>query len=186
MKAKPGDRLELTVEALDARGNGLAEIPGLTVRLRGALPGDRVQAVLRKVRRRRGEAEGRVAALLEAGISRVAPRCSHTAVCGGCLWQDIPYDRQLALKQEMVAQCLRQAGLPETMCEPLGAGDPFYYRNKMEYSVGRARDGAPTIGLHHSGSYDRVFDLEACHLQSDASNAIVDTVRAFAARKGLT
>jgi len=188
MKAKRGARVELVIEELDAKGMGVARLDGLTVRVRGALPGDRVHARLRRIRRRLGEADARLLEVVDPGVPRVKPRCAHVDVCGGCVWQDVPYTVQVDLKQELVERCLNRVGIRATMLDPLPAEDPFYYRNKMEFSIGQpegTREGLE-IGLHHSGKFDRVFDLEACHLQSETSNEIVHAVRTFARERSLT
>lgn len=188
MDIKPtrGSRAETVVESLDARGRGIARIGTYTLRIRGAVPGDRVLARIQRVRHRRREAEARLDALIEARVPRCRARCSHFGLCGGCLWQDLAYEDQLRLKQDMVQACLRKAGVAFQLEAPVPADVPFGYRNKMEFSFSESPEGVLELGLHVGGRFDRIFDLEACYLQSERSNGIVGWVRDFARERGLS
>ena len=178
-KPKRGERVVLAVDALDGKGQGLAQMGAYTVRVRGAVPGDRVVARIGRVRHRRRQADARKETVEQAGLERIPPRCSHFGTCGGCLWQDVPYEEQVRLKQAMVDGCLKEAGIHVPLEPPLPAEDPFFYRNKMEFSFGNAPEGGVELGLHVPERFDRIFDLQACYLQSDRSNLIVDRMRAF-------
>jgi 23S rRNA (uracil1939-C5)-methyltransferase len=185
VKPRRGDRLLLRVTGLDG-GDGLAELGDYTVRVRGALPGDEVVARIGRVQNRRRLATARLLSVQSQGTERIPARCSHVGTCGGCIWQGVPYPEQLRIKQAAVQDCLRSAGIPTPLDEPVPAAEPFYYRNKMEFSFGLSPEGALDLGLHASGRFDRVFDLEACYLQSEVSNRIVHRVRQFAREEGLT
>ena len=134
------------------------------------------------VRRRKGRTcEATPNRITNAEIPRVAPECPHFGVCGGCRWQDLRYVDQLRLKEGMVAEALEQQGLFCDQKRPIiGSVDPFFYRNKMEFSFGRDCAGGTLLGLHHRGRYNRVFDVRDCRLQSQLSNRIVDSVRSCA------
>ena len=172
-----GDRIVVTVDRLTAKGDGLAAAEGSELILPGAVPGDRVQAVIR--RRRRGWAEGRVERLLEGGMERRQPPCSHFGTCGGCRWQDLEYESQLQLKAQMVRDALCAIDVSQ-IAEILGSPETVFYRNKMEFSFGRGIDDELHLGLHHRGRYNRIFDLEKCYLQSEMSNRVVHSVRRHA------
>jgi len=184
-KLRRGEAVEVMIEALDGKGNGIARVGDYTVGVRGGVPGDRTLARIRRVRRY-GQAEARAEEILDGGVPRVAPRCAHFGICGGCLWQDIAYEEQVRLKQGMVAQCLETAGIDVALDSPLAAENAFFYRNKMEFSFGMSHDKGVNLGLHVDGRFDRIFDLERCHLQSDVSNRVVDRIRQFARKQGLS
>ncbi len=179
LKPRRGDQIEIDIERLDRRGNGLGRMGAYTVQVRGAVPGDRVRARVRKVRNRLRRAEARLVELLSSDIQRASASCSHFGLCGGCLWQDIPYEAQVQLKQNMVRTCLAEAGIDAEPDEPIPSDEPFFYRNKMEFSFGRSPEGRNEVGLHVAGRFDRIFDLDACYLQSETSNRIVERVRSF-------
>ena len=179
LKPRRGDQIEIDIERLDRRGNGLGRMGAYTLLVRGAVPGDRVRARVRKVRNRLRRAEARLEELLSTEIQRTSASCSHFGLCGGCLWQDIPYEAQVRLKQDMVRTCLVEAGIDTEPDAPIPSVEPFFYRNKMEFSFGSSPDGRNEVGLHVWGRFDRVFDLGACFLQSETSNRIVERVRSF-------
>lgn len=176
---KRGEHVLLDIEGLTPKGDGLAVCDGREVVVPRSVPGDRVDVYLR--RKRKGRFEGVVDDLVHAGIERRDPACVHFGLCGGCRWQDIPYEDQLALKERMVHQAFDERGLAPERWEPiLPSPAEFYYRNKMEFSFGTDREGTPQLGLHVRERFNRVFDLEGCLLQSEESNRVVDSVRRHA------
>lgn len=185
MRLKRGSLITTKIDFLDHKGNGIGYSGEYTVSVRGALPGDEVVARIRRVKNRVRQIESRMHRILESGTERIDARCSHFSICGGCLWQDIPYARQVAFKQDLVARCLREADISLELCDPIVARDPYFYRNKMEFSFGKTLEGDIQLGLHLGGRFDRVFDLEACYLQSEQSNRIVEMVRTFVLQEQL-
>src|SRR5690348_10077286 len=129
-----GEELELDVDSLAYGGNGVARLDGFVVFVRRGLPGDTVRARVTKVQRR--HAEALATDVLVAGPQRVEAPCQHYPACGGCRFQDLAYEAQVATKEQWVRDSLqRLAGLSEPPLEPiLPAASQFHYRNKMEYS----------------------------------------------------
>ena len=178
---KPGNRIEVAVESLNAKGDGVARVGEREVLVRRAVPGDR--AVVRLVKKRKGRFEAEIEELVTEGYARQQARCRHFGMCGGCRWQELAYADQLAVKEQMVAEALATSGQDLPPLEAiLPSPDPFFYRNKMEFSFGRDRDGLLQLGLHVRGRFNWIFDLEECHLQSPLSNRIVESVRCAARR----
>jgi 23S rRNA (uracil1939-C5)-methyltransferase len=176
--------LELTVDSLAYGGNGVARLDGFVVFVRSGLPGDTVRARVTKVQRRHAEAIA--TDVITPGPQRVDAPCAHYPACGGCRFQDLAYDAQLAAKERWVADSLeRLAGLANPPLEPIvGAASQFHYRNKMEYSF-TENDGAPTLGLHRAGRWDEVLEIEKCWLTSDLGNAIRNRIRDWAREERL-
>jgi 23S rRNA (uracil1939-C5)-methyltransferase len=118
---------------------------------------------------------------------RVEPQCSHFGTCGGCRWQHLPYDFQLKSKQQQVADALQRIAkveLPE-ISPILGSSNIWHYRNKMEYTFSnkrwitweQLRSGEDVgdrsgAGFHIPGAFDKVLDIEQCHLQDSLGNRI--------------
>jgi 23S rRNA (uracil1939-C5)-methyltransferase len=176
--------LELTVDSLAYGGNGVARLDGFVVFVRSGLPGDTVRARVTKVQRRHAEAIA--TEVITAGPQRVDAPCAHYPACGGCRFQDLAYDAQLAAKEQWVADSLqRLAGLSDPPLEPIvGALSQFHYRNKMEYSFTELDDG-PTLGLHRAGRWDEGLEIEKCWLTSDLGNAIRNRVSEWAREEKL-
>jgi len=126
------EELELRVDSLAYGGNGVARLDGFVVFVRAGLPGDRVRARVTKVQRRHAEAI--TVEVIEPGPQRVEAPCVHYPACGGCRFQDLAYEAQLAAKHAWVEDSLsRIAGIAEPPLEPIiGAEEVFGYRNKME------------------------------------------------------
>ena len=184
-EVRRGQSLELEVEDLAFGGRALSRVGGLVVFVENALPGDRVLATV--YRRKRQYAEARAERILRLAPTRVAPRCVHTAICGGCRFQDLDYREQLVHKERQVAECLAHLGGLHAPVRPaIAAPEPFHYRNKMEYSFGKDAEGRLTLGLHRRGFFDRPFDLERCHIATPISSEIVSFVRDWARREAFS
>src|SRR5439155_15299060 len=102
------DELELTIDSLAYGGNGVARLNGFVVFVRRGLPGDTVRARVTNVKR--NHAEALAVEVVEAGAQRVDAPCAHYPACGGCRFQDLAYEAQVAAKAEQVADALRRIG----------------------------------------------------------------------------
>jgi 23S rRNA (uracil1939-C5)-methyltransferase len=176
--------LELRVDSLAYGGNGVARLNGFVVFVRRGLPGDRVRARVTKVKR--NHAEALATEVLEPSPERVDAPCSHYPACGGCRFQDLAYEAQVAAKEVQVADALhRLGGIDDPPLEPiLPAVERFHYRNKLEYSFTPGPEG-PILGFHKAGRWDEVLDVERCWLTTDLGNAVREAVRAWAREEGL-
>lgn len=183
---KRGGRVTVRVSALSFGGAGVARMEdGFVIFVAGALPGDLVEAVIKK--KKKGYAEAFIGELLEACPERIEPRCEHFGMCGGCKWQHYPYELQLAAKREQVIDHLeRIAGIKSPpVLDIIGMDDPWHYRNKMEYTFSRYSDDNLKLGLHRPGFFDRVIDINQCHLQAPECDAIRNATREFCRERGL-
>jgi 23S rRNA (uracil1939-C5)-methyltransferase len=171
--------LELTIDSLAYGGNGVARLDGFVVFVRRGLPGDRVRARVTKVQRR--HAEALATEVLEPGPQRVDAPCAHYPACGGCRFQDLAYEAQIAAKQDQVVNALQRIGgvAAPPVEEIVRAADIFHYRNKLEYSFTQLEDG-PTLGFHKAGRWDEVLEIETCWLTTELGNAIRNEVRHWA------
>jgi len=190
-----GRTITLLVEDLAFGGEGVGRHEGQVHFVAGALPGERVIAQVQHGRKRWQRA--RLIEILERSPERIPPRCSHTAECGGCVYQELTYSAQLEAKARQVRENLsRIAGIQAPEPDPpLPAPDLFHYRNKMEFSFSpRAWDPAglpetpgpdPALGLHVRGRFDAVFDVCDCALTSPEVNRLVGFIRSEARARGI-
>src|SRR5512133_1434705 len=177
--------LELTIDSLAYGGNGVARLDGFVVFVRRGLPGDRVRARVTKVKR--SHAEALAVEVLQPGPQHVDAPCAHYPACGGCRFQDLAYESQLAQKQAWVRDAFQRiAGIPEPPLEEIVPCEPeiFHYRNKMEYSFAPSPSG-PALGFHKAGRWDEVLDIRKCWLTTDLGNGIREAVRDWAREEGL-
>jgi 23S rRNA (uracil1939-C5)-methyltransferase len=175
----PDQELELRIESLAYGGNGVARLNGFVVFVRRGLPGDTVRARVTKVKR--NHAEAIATEIVEPGAPRVVAPCEHYPECGGCRFQDLEYEAQVAAKHAQVHDALvRIGGIAEPPLRAIvPAEEIFHYRNKMEYSFTQTDEG-PTLGLHRAGRWDEVLEIEQCWLTTDLGNAIRNAVRDWA------
>ncbi len=190
------------IKVLDAgaKGVSVAKAPdGKVVFVSNVVPGDVVD--VQTFKKRKAYYEGKAVKFHEFSEHRVDPICEHFGVCGGCKWQNMKYSQQLFFKHNEVKNHLQRIGkieLPDF--EPiLGSEKQFFYRNKMEFSFSNSRwlteaeigsseelDNKNALGFHIPKMWDKILDINKCHLQEDPSNAIRNEVREFANANGLT
>src|SRR3954453_5352102 len=176
--------LELDIDSLAYGGNGVARLNGFVVFVRRGLPGDRVRARVTKVKR--NHAEALAVEVLEPGPQRVDAPCAHYPACGGCPFQDLAYDAQVAAKEAQVADALRRiGGLEKPPLEPIvPAVEQFHYRNKLEYSFTSTPSG-PALGFHKAGRWDEVLEIERCWVADELGKGSRAAVRDWAREEGL-
>jgi 23S rRNA (uracil1939-C5)-methyltransferase len=181
------------VEEMAAEGKALARIGEVVTFIEGAVPGDVVDVLITK--KRKNYWEGRPYRFVSYSEKRADARCRYFGVCGGCKWQHLDYADQLAFKEKQVKDALQRIG-KVTVGEWLpimGSQEVFNYRNRLDFSFADKRwltreeveSGAefgerPALGFHVPGRWDKVLDVEECHLQPDPSNAIRNRVRELA------
>ena len=190
------------IKVLDAgaKGVSVAKAPdGKVIFIPNVVPGDVVD--VQTFKKRKAYYEGKAVKFHEYSEHRIEPVCEHFGVCGGCKWQNMKYSQQLYYKQNEVLNHLQRIGkieLPEF--EPiLGSEKQFFYRNKMEFSFSNSRwltekkidstedlGNRNALGFHIPKMWDKILDINKCHLQEDPSNAIRNEIRAFANENGLT
>jgi len=176
-----GDELDLRIDSLANGGAGVARLDGYVVFVRDAIPGDRVRAVVTK--RKRAYAEARTVEVVEPSPERIPAVADHP----GAPWQVLPYERQLEVKAEQVADALHRIGHLEGFAlEPIvPAVAQWRYRNKLEYSFGTGDDGALVCGFHAPGSWERIVAVDDCLLASERGNAARDAALAWCRARGI-
>ena len=183
-----------------AKGKTVAKAPdGRVIFLTNTVPGDVVD--VQTTKKRKAYFEGVATHFHSLSEKRVEPQCQHFGVCGGCKWQDMGYEHQLYYKQKEVTNNLTRIGhldLPE-ISPIIGSPKQYFYRNKMEFSFSDSRwltldeirsdreiEDKNALGFHIPGMWDKILNIEKCHLQQDPSNAIRLETRNFASENGLT
>lgn len=171
------EEVEVTLESLAFDGKAVGHVDGRVIFLPRGLPGERVTAVITKIKPQ--YYEGFAKEILTPSPLRVPTPCNHTAQCGGCAWQELAYDEQLRWKEQQVRDCLVHLGnfADADVLPIIGCEQRFRYRNKMEFSFHAPLGGGFNLGMHERGRYDRIFDIEDCHLASVEMNQVLHIVR---------
>jgi len=183
---------KVRITDIGSEGNALARVDNLVVFVPMLIPGDVVD--IKVIKKRKKYLEGVVLKFHEYSPDRIAPRCIHFGVCGGCKWQHLPYKLQLYYKEKQVRDNLIRIGkidLPD-ISPIIGSSEIFLYRNKLEYTFSDKRwltkeevisdkkfEKEDALGFHIPGLFDKVLDIDECHLQPEPSNSIKNAVRQY-------
>ena len=202
---KPLPLLEsVTIEAVAAEGKSLFHWQDLVVFVPFCVPGDVCDVQIR--RKKHSFAEGEVVRFITYSKVRVIPFCKHFGNCGGCKWQNLPYEEQLKFKQQQIYDQLTRIGkieLPE-FHPILGSVKTQEYRNKLDFGCANKRyltkeeietlpkedsqslKDVPAIGFHVTGAFDKILPIEKCWLMDDMQNQIRNEVYNYAVANGLS
>ena len=201
-KRKPLPILEkVEIEAVAAEGKCVAHVNDMVVFVPFVVPGDVVDLQVRK--KRHSYCEATVVRMVQPSPIRIAPKCEHFGICGGCKWQNLPYKEQLAAKQQQVIDQLTRIGkveLPE-ISSILGSEKTEEYRNKLEFACSNKRwytkeelEALPegvglaqgAIGFHITGAFDKIYPIEKCVLMDDYCNKVRNAIYNYALEHNLT
>lgn len=186
------------IEKAVAEGQCIAHAEGKTLFVAHAAPGD--LADIRIIKKQKGNLFGKIIKLHEPGPDRIAPTCEHFGVCGGCKWQHIGYENQLAFKAGQVKENFEKIGhldFPE-MLPIKGSADSLHYRNKMDFGFTKQRylleeemdaevkGPLEGLGFHVPGKFDKILDINTCHLMDDLMNRMRRFGKKLALDMGLT
>lgn len=188
-----------TITDVAAEGQSIAKVDDFVIFIPYGAPGDVVDIKIDRKKKR--YAEGHIQRMIETSTLRVEPKCVHFGTCGGCRWQHLPYDYQLQCKQRQVADALQRIGkieLPD-ISPILGSEKIWEYRNKMEYTFSnkkwltfdqlRSGEEFPdrdAAGFHIPGAFDKVLDIEKCHLQDHLGDRIRLFIKQWGKDNGAT
>lgn len=189
----------LEILSVGAEGKAVARHDDLVVFVPYAAPGDVADVKIDK--KKHSYAEGHIERMVKPSPLRVEPFCEHFGVCGGCRWQHLPYQEQLKAKQQQVEDALHRIAkveMPE-ITPILGSEQTVAYRNKMEYTFSnkkwltweQMRSGEEfadrdAAGFHIPGAFDKVLDINRCHLQDDLGNRLRLHVKQYAREHSLS
>ncbi len=176
---KKGTVCEGRVIRCDYPAKGIVEAEGREVSVKDALPGQKVRISVNRFKG--GKAEGRLLEVLEPSpLETSSDRCPYFGSCGGCVYQSLPYEEQLRLKEEQVRRLL-EPYLPSLTPEPILESPAVTgYRNKMEYSFGdEVKGGRLSLGLHKKGSFYDIVTVGECRIADADFGRILMAVRAY-------
>ncbi|MFR9651107.1 MAG: 23S rRNA (uracil(1939)-C(5))-methyltransferase RlmD [Rikenellaceae bacterium] len=189
----------LEITTLAAEGKAMGRYNDVVVFVPNTVPGDVVDVQIRNKRRR--FMEGVVVNYVKRSDKRAEAFCSHFGVCGGCKWQNLPYEEQLIFKRQQVEDQLTRIGhLTIPAIEPCrGSEKQQFYRNKLEFTFTPKRwlsyeeinseetiEAQPALGFHIPGMFDKVLDIEKCWLQPEPSNSIRLALKEYCIENGYT
>lgn len=186
------------IKKIAAEGKSIAYIDEKILFVPNTVPGDVVDVQV--TRKRKSFMEGFVVKTHQLSELRTPPFCPHFGVCGGCKWQNLPYEMQLQFKQQEVIDNLERIGKVELqhISPILGSAQTTLYRNKLEFTFSSKRfltreeigqdadiERTPALGFHVPGLFDKVVDISTCYLQGNFSNEIRNFIKEYALKHRL-
>lgn len=182
---KKGEIYEAVVEKIEFPNKGILHVEEENVIVKNAIPGQKVRFVINK--KRNGKCEGRLLEVLEASpLEQSEDACPHFGVCGGCLYQSLPYEEQLKIKEEQIKALL------DSVCKSYEfegiKGSPISdgYRNKMEFSFGDEYKGGPlALGMHKRGSFYDIVNTPQCQIVHEDFRKILTATLEYFTEKGM-
>mgnify|MGYP004539807861 CR=1 FL=1 len=182
---KKGEIYEAVVEKVEFPNKGILHVEEEKVIVKNAIPGQKVRFVINK--KRNGKCEGRLLEVLGASpLERSEAACPHFGVCGGCLYQSLPYEEQLKIKEEQIKALL------DSVCKSYEfegiKGSPISdgYRNKMEFSFGDEYKGGPlALGMHKRGSFYDIVNTPQCQIVHEDFRKILTATLEYFTEKGM-
>ncbi len=182
---KKRTEFEGIVARVDFPNKGIVEVDGHKVIVKNTVPGQKIKAVVNKKRGKKIEA--RLLEVLEHSPMEKEAPCPVFGQCGGCLYQSLPYEEQLKLKESQVKQLLDEFEIDDCYQGITSSPQVFRYRNKMEYSFGdEFFDGPLALGLHKRGSMYDIVNATDCHIVHDDFNKVVEATLAYFTELGAT
>ena len=206
-KHKPLPLLEhITIESVAAEGKCIFHYDDKVVFVPFCVPGDVVDVQITK--KKHSFMEGRVERIISYSKVRETPMCEHFGICGGCKWQNLPYEEQLKAKQQQVFDQLTRIGKVELPpFQPiLGSVKTKEYRNKLEFGCANKRwytkeeiaalppkeEGQEgnlsesAIGFHITGAFDKIYPIKKCWLMDDLHNEIRNEISRYAKENSIS
>lgn len=156
-----------------------------TVIVKNGVPGQKVRFSVNKIRK--GKAEGRILEVLEPSKKEIPPSCPHFGQCGGCTYQNLPYEEQLKLKEGQIKAMMDEAVDGPYIWEGIQASPrKEAYRNKMEFSFGdEYKDGPLALGMHKRGSFHDIVNVQECRIVDEDFRKILSSTLEYAKNSGL-
>ena len=172
---KKDDLIELTIEDLGVDGEGIGKVDGMAIFVKDAVPGDRVQAKVMKMKKSYGYA--RLMQVLDPSPERMEPRCAFARQCGGCQLQAMTYEAQLDFKAKKVWNHLIRIGGITDLAKPeiIGMDDPWRYRNKAQFPFGTDKEGNPVTGFYAARSHN-IIPCTECWLGVEENKVILEKI----------
>ena len=167
---------EYEVEIIDNgyEGEGIAKIDDFTIFINGAIKGEICKILIVKVNK--SYAFGKLIEIIKKSDNRIQVDCSTYKRCGGCSLRHIKYEETLKLKKDIVQNLVNKTLANKiNVCDVIGMKEPFYYRNKLQYPVGRNKIGEPVMGVFANRTHE-IIPTESCLIQNKKAQKIANTV----------
>jgi 23S rRNA (uracil-5-)-methyltransferase RumA len=180
---KKGQVCDGVIEEVVFPNKGIIYVEGEKVIVKNGVPGQRVRFSINK--KRKGKCEGRLLEVLEKSPIEKEAECEHFGACGGCTYQNLPYEKQLNMKEKQVKELLDSVCSDYEFEGIKASPQQMEYRNKMEFSFGdEVKDGPLALGMHKRGSFHDIVTVKDCRIVDKDYNLILQCVLEYFTNKG--
>lgn len=180
MEIKKNQEYTVEIEDMGTDGSGIGKLEAFPLFIKDTVIGDRARVRVMKVKKNYGYA--RLEEILEPSPDRAEALCPVARQCGGCTLQHLRYEKQLEYKYEKVKNCLKRIGglddIEDKMEMTLGMENPFYYRNKAQFPVGKRKDGKIITGFY-AGRTHSIIETDHCMIQAKVNDQILPIVKDY-------
>ncbi len=182
---KKGDIVTGVVKRIDFPNKAIVDVgDGQYVTVKNLLPGQKVD--IRITKKRHGQMEGRLINLIERSDKEIPSPCPYNDICGGCIYQTLPYEEELKIKEAMVQKILGSHVEEAQYDGILSGNDITGYRNKMEYTFGdEYKDGPMTLGMHRAGGHMDIIDVPKCQIADEDFGLVLKATKEFFSERGI-
>lgn len=174
------ETVTVTIEDISMNGEGIGKLNGYTLFVKDTIVGDVAEVKVIKTKKTYGYA--RLMRIIKPSGDRVIARCPIARQCGGCQIQEMSYESQLRFKEKLVRNNLLRLGniSPDDyeMCPIIGMDNPWNYRNKAQFPVGRGKDGRLLMGFY-AGRTHSIIETEECFLGDPVNEEVLKVCRRF-------
>ncbi|MGP1544049.1 MAG: 23S rRNA (uracil(1939)-C(5))-methyltransferase RlmD [Candidatus Fimenecus sp.] len=175
MSLVKNQKIELYIESLANSGSGVARFNGQTVFVDGAVPGDKVLAIVKKAKKTWAQAQ--IIKLLMPSEDRIESECKYFRKCGGCTYQNMSYAAEKSYKLSYVNDCLKHIGGIDITVDKIITSEIKRYRNKAEYPV-RMKNGKIQIGFYKKRTHE-ITEIDDCFLEPEIFKEIIKIIKNF-------
>jgi 23S rRNA (uracil-5-)-methyltransferase RumA len=184
MRVKRNDIITVEIKDMEFGGFGIGYFEGKKVKIKGALLGQIIKAKVKKVKK--DMVEGEIVEVMENSPLEKQSFCPHFGDCGGCIYQNVDYSDQLKIKEDIVKKLLEKEGIRDyEFLRIVKSPKEHGYRNKMEYTFGKDKEGNEVLGLHRKGRFYEVVMTDKCNIVDDDFLKALNLTFDYAIKKGL-
>jgi len=181
---KRNDIITVEIKDMEFGGFGIVYFEGKKVKIKGALLGQIIKAKVKKVKK--DMVEGEIVEVIENSPLEKQSFCPHFGDCGGCIYQNVDYSDQLKIKEDIVKKLLEKEGIRDyEFLRIVKSPKEHGYRNKMEYTFGKDKEGNEVLGLHRKGRFYEVVMTDKCNIVDDDFLKALNLTFDYAIKKGL-
>ncbi len=181
---KRNDIITVEIKDMEFGGFGIGYFEGKKVKIKGALLGQIIKAKVKKVKK--DMVEGEIVEVIENSPLEKQSFCPHFGDCGGCIYQNVDYSDQLKIKEDIVKKLLEKEGIRDyEFLRIVKSPKEHGYRNKMEYTFGKDKEGNEVLGLHRKGRFYEVVMTDKCNIVDDDFLKALNLTFDYAIKKGL-